>query len=121
MRRRVIFIIALSAIFFQGLMPSAWAGSEPKTYSWQDKLLRGFLNIVSSPIEVAVNIHNTTEEKNILIGWTFGLLKGLGNGFLRFGAGVVDLVTFPFNFPEENKAPLIDPEYVWEKPGPQLV
>jgi len=94
---------------------------ETNQYDWGEKLQRGALNIVTSPVEIAVGIHNTTEGKNILIGWTFGLLKGLGNGFLRFGAGVVDLVTFPFNFPEEKKAPLIDPEYVWEKPGPQLV
>ena len=35
----------------------------------------------------------------------------------RLGAGVIDLFTFPFDFPDENKAPLLEPEYVWQKPG----
>jgi len=26
-------------------------------------------------------------------------------------------VTFPFNFPDKRKGPLVQPEYVWEKPG----
>lgn len=100
---------------------SAWAGKVESQYDWSDKLQRGALNIVSSPVEIPVSIHNTTVEKNLLIGWTIGLLSGFGNGLLRFGAGVIDLLTFPFNFPEEDKGPLIDPEYVWEKPGPKYV
>ncbi len=88
-----------------------------KTYSWQDKIKRGGMNIISSPVEIARQIQITSEEKNLAQGWTVGLLEGLGQGFLRFGAGVVDVVTCPFDFPKEQKAPLIEPEYVWEKPG----
>lgn len=88
-----------------------------KTYSWQDKLKRGALNIITSPIEIARDIHVTTEEKNLLAGWTIGLVKGVGDGIVRLGAGVLDLLTFPFNFPDNQKAPLIEPEYVWQKPG----
>lgn len=101
--------------------PPAGAVTETKTYSWSDKLKRGAINIVTSPVEIARDIHNTTEEKNLLVGWTIGLVKGFGEGFVRFGAGVIDLFTFPFNFPEGRKAPLIDPEFVWEKPGPRYI
>ncbi len=107
-------LTASSALF-------AEAPSPVKSYTWQDKLKRGAINIITSPIEVARDIHNTTEEKNLLVGWTIGLVKGLGEGILRFGAGVIDLLTFPFNFPEGRKAPLLDPEYVWQKPGPKYV
>ena len=99
----------------------AYASTEVRAYNWQDKLKRGAINIVSSPVEIARDIYTTTEEKNLLVGWTVGLVKGLGEGIVRFGAGVIDLVTFPFNFPESRKAPLIDPEYVWQKPGPKYV
>ena len=107
-------LIVSSVLFAQNPTPV-------KNYTWQDKLKRGALNIVTSPVEVARDIHLTTEEKNLLVGWTIGLVKGLGEGFLRFGAGVVDLFTFPFNFPEGRKAPLVDPEYVWQKPGPKYI
>ncbi len=86
-------------------------------YTWGDKLKRGALNIVTSPVEIARQISVTSKEQSLLTGWTLGLVGGLGQGILRFGAGVIDLVTFPFDFPDSKKAPLINPEYVWEKPG----
>ncbi len=91
--------------------------SPAPAYAWTDKLKRGALNIVSSPVEIARDIQITSNEENLLKGWTIGLVKGLGDGLLRLGAGVVDVLTCPFNFPDANKSPLIHPEYVWEKPG----
>ncbi len=102
-------------------METVWAQSPAKVYTWDEKLARGGLNIVTSPVEVAREIHNTTEEKNLVIGWTIGLLRGFGSGFLRFAAGVADVFTCPFNFPEGNKGPLVDPEFVWQKPGPKYI
>lgn len=86
-------------------------------YSWGDKLGRGALNIISCPVEIARQIHLTSEEDSLLAGWTLGLLKGLGSAVVRLGAGAVDLVTFPFDWPKDGKAPLVQPEYVWQKPG----
>lgn len=86
-------------------------------YKWSDKLKRGAWNIVSSPVEIARSIYLGTREQNLAYGWTVGLIRGVGQGVVRFGAGVVDVVTFPFDFPVDGKAPLIQPEYVWEKPG----
>ena len=77
--------------------------------------------MVSSPVEVAREINITSNQKNLLVGWTIGFVHGLGEGALRFGAGVIDLFTFAFNFPDSRKAPLIDPEYVWQKPGPKYI
>lgn len=91
---------------------------EPK-YNWGDKLKRGALNIVSSPVEVARQIQITSSEQSLLAGWTIGFISGVGQGLIRFGAGIIDLFTFPFSFPNSRKAPLIEPEYVWEKPGPK--
>lgn len=93
--------------------------SNQRMYNWQQKLKRGALNVVSSPVEIAREINMTTNEKNLLNGWTVGLVKGLGSGFMRFGAGALDVLTCPFNFPDSKKGSLIEPEYVWEKPGPK--
>ncbi|MDD5216603.1 MAG: exosortase system-associated protein, TIGR04073 family [Candidatus Omnitrophica bacterium] len=93
--------------------------SVAKTYTWKGKLKRGALNIVSSPVEIARSISIESDKRSLLYGWTVGLLMGFGDGILRFGAGVVDLCTFPFDFPKKDKGPLLNPEYVWEKPGPR--
>lgn len=121
MKKNVISVtMFFLCLFLLGGSVSA-ALNVPKSYSWQDKLKRGAVNIVTSPVEIARDIHVTTEEKNLLVGWTIGLAKGLGNAVVRLGAGVVDLFTFPFDFPESRKAPLLDPEYVWEKSGPRYL
>lgn len=121
MKKRIwglVFFFILGVSVFGRL---GWAASPAKIYTWDEKLYRGAMNVVSSPIEIAYGVHTTTEEKNLFVGWTVGLLKGFGNGFLRFAVGVVDVFTCPFNFPEGNKAPLIDPEFVWLKPGPKYI
>ena len=41
----------------------------------------------------------------------------MGDGVVRFGAGVIDLLTAPFNFPDAQKDPLVNPAYVWQEPG----
>ncbi|MBI1977853.1 MAG: exosortase system-associated protein, TIGR04073 family [Candidatus Omnitrophica bacterium] len=90
-------------------------------YEWHDKLKRGTVNIITSPVEVARNIQLTSQKESLLSGWTIGLVKGAGEGVVRLGAGTIDLLTFPFNFPNAQKAPLTQPEYVWQKPGVKYV
>ena len=121
MKKTKILALFLILSFLAGGFPLMGNTAPAASYTWQDKLKRGAINIVTSPVEVARDIHNTTQEKNLLVGWTIGFVKGLGEGFLRFAAGVADLFTFPFDFPESGKGPLIDPEYVWQKPGPRYI
>jgi putative exosortase-associated protein (TIGR04073 family) len=121
MKQRRIAGILFLCVAMTGIQPAAFAMTPPDagtaSYTWSAKLKRGALNIVTSPVEVARQIHITSDEKSLLAGWTLGLGKGLGHGLLRLGAGLVDLLTFPFDFPDSEKAPLVEPEYVWEKPG----
>ena len=127
--KRIFFFSIILAFAFVGYFPAKGfavtgtetgvAASPPAIYTWNDKLKRGGMNIVSSPVEIARSIQITSNEESLLKGWTVGLVKGFGDGFLRLGAGLVDVLTCPFNFPDSNKGPLIKPEYVWEKPGPK--
>ena len=110
--------VFLSSFIFSTFLYAA-DPSQTGSYTPLDKLKRGALNTVTSPVEIGRQIHLTTEENSLLAGWTVGLVKGAGYGILRFGAGLADLLTFPFNWPDSKKAPLIEPEYVWEKPGPK--
>jgi putative exosortase-associated protein (TIGR04073 family) len=88
-----------------------------RVYSWQEKLGRGAVNIVTSPVEIARGIQVGAEREGLAYGWTAGLVQGFAKGFVRLGAGALDLLTFPFDFPQESKAPLVEPEFAWEKPG----
>ena len=112
--KKLVSIFVFVSVLLK-LAVCGWAAE----YTWFDKLKRGTLNVVSSPVEVAREIQITSNEHSLLHGWTIGLAKGAGYGFIRFGAGALDMVTAPFNFPESSKGPLIDPEYVWQKPGPK--
>lgn len=108
--------LCLVATFFFSLAPIASADLEDVGgYSAGDKLSRGILNVVSSPVEVGRSIHVTSHTQGAGYGWTIGLLKGVGMAIVRAGAGFVDVLTFPFDFPDENKAPLVQPEYPWQK------
>ena len=55
---------------------------------------RGALNVVTSPVDVIVNVVNDTKAGPPLVGTLTGIGKGVGCGVLRLGSGAVDLVTF---------------------------
>lgn len=100
------------AAFFLGLLsvPAARADND-----WGDKLGRGVLNIVASPVDLARTIHIQSNAKGPAYGWTVGIVEGLGRTLVRIGAGAIEVVTFPFDFPDEDKEPLLEPEYPWQK------
>ena len=55
---------------------------------------RGALNVVTCPVDIAVNTVNETKAGPPFVGTMTGLGKGLGCGVLRLGSGAVDIVTF---------------------------
>ena len=76
------------------------------------KLTRGFVNIVTGWVEIPKRIHETSQESGTVAGFTWGLLRGLGHGFIRTAAGCYELFTFPFPAPPGYE-PVIQPEYVF--------
>ena len=55
---------------------------------------RGALNVVTSFVDVIVNVVNETKAGPPFVGTLTGIAKGAGCGMLRLGSGAVDLVTF---------------------------
>lgn len=90
-----------------------------RQYTAGDKLARGLVNVISSPLELPRNVQNMTEEQGVLVGWTGGMAQGIGMTALRIIVGAYEIITFPIPFPEDYK-PVIEPEFVWEAPGPKL-
>ncbi len=105
-----LFVVAAMILFF-----SSTAHADGLGYDWDDKLGRGVLNMVSSPVELARTVNIQSRAKGPGYGWTMGIVEGLGRTLLRFGAGAIETVTFPFDFPKEDKSPLLSPDYPWQK------
>ena len=79
------------------------------------KLTRGAVNIVTGWVEIPKRIHETSQTSGAAAGWTWGLLRGFGYGFIRTAAGFYEFFTFPFPAPPGYE-PVIRPEYVFTEP-----
>lgn len=76
------------------------------------KLGRGAVNVVTGWVEIPKRIYETSAMQGNAAGWTWGLLRGLGYGFVRTAAGFYEVVTFPVPQPADY-ASVIHPEYVF--------
>jgi len=103
----VLSVLALSMTF---LVPGV-SFAEDTDYTWNQKLIRGATNIVTSPLEIPHDMYHESKDKNIIHGLTFGLFKGVSDGITRLGAGVIDTVFFGLKVPDAHNAPLVEPEY----------
>ena len=81
------------------------------------KAARGGINLLTGWVEIPKRIQETSTESGTAAGFTWGLLRGIGHGFIRTAAGAYELVTFPFPAPPEYKS-VIQPEYVFSDAEP---
>ena len=91
------------------------AGQEPPAFRASGalgKLARGVVNTVTGWVEVPKRIHQTSQTSGTAAGFTWGLVRGLGYGFIRTVGGIYETVTFPFPAPPDYR-PVIQPDYVF--------
>ncbi len=93
------------------LVTSADGSLQPLSYGEKigNKVLLGFANLISSPLEIPKNIINTIDQSNFFYGVFGGFIKGLVNNLGRAGCGVADLLTFPL-----PTQPIAHPLYIWD-------
>ena len=105
--RRVqpVSVFVLSALV---LCPAAISQADSAT----TKLGRGIANVITGWVEIPKRISETSQAQGTMAGITWGLLRGLGYGFVRTAAGCYELFTFPFPAPP-NYEPVIQPAYVF--------
>jgi len=89
--------------------PAAYAKNDPTDY-FPNKVLQGFTNIATGFIEIPKNIINMSNEHNIFVGMTWGVLRGTAQAISRTFVGVAELLTSPYPTGE-----LIAPAFVWER------
>ncbi len=86
-------------------------------FTWRgagSKLARGFTNVVTGWVEIPKRINETTNQSGALSGFTWGLVRGVGYGFIRTAGGAYEVVTFPFPAPSEYR-PVMQPPYVFSR------
>ena len=76
------------------------------------KLVRGAANLVTGWVEIPKRMHETSQRSGAFAGFTWGLVRGLGRGFIRTLGGAYEVITFPFPAPPHYQ-PIIQPEYVF--------
>ena len=76
------------------------------------KLVRGAANVVTGWVEIPKRIYETSQRSDPFAGFTWGLVRGLGRGFVRTAGGAYEVITFPFPAPPHYR-PIIQPEYVF--------
>jgi len=77
------------------------------------KLIRGVVNIITGWVEIPKRARQTMEDQGAMSGLTWGLLRGLGYGFVRTAAGLYETFTFPFPAPPGYES-VIQPEYIFD-------
>ena len=80
------------------------------------KLTRGATNTVTGWVEIPKRIQETMHASGAFAGFTWGLLRGIGYGFVRTAAGLYEVVSFPFPAPPGYES-VIQPEYVFTAEG----
>ena len=76
------------------------------------KLVRGAANVLTGWVEIPKRIYETSQRSGPLKGFTWGLVRGLGRGFIRTAGGAYEVITFPFPAPPHYRS-VIQPEYVF--------
>lgn len=96
------------AILLSGASP--WAMAEASYGEMvRTKLASGLTNMSFGLFEIPKNVINTSNEVNVLLGATGGVLKGTLHTVGRLLAGSVDFLTFLV-----PSQPITHPAYVWE-------
>lgn len=78
------------------------------------KLGRGLVNSVTGVVEIPKKVYMISKNDNVLLGLTWGFVKGTATGLLRTAAGVYETVTFPIPAPADFE-PMVHPEFVFEE------
>jgi putative exosortase-associated protein (TIGR04073 family) len=117
-RSFLAMVILFTTLSIAGTRGNA-STDEALEYSAPEKLKRGLANLVTFPFEVMRLIDEGIKEKNGLYAWTISPFPGAYHATKRALAGVVDVLTFPVEFPKAYRAPLVEPGYIWRRPLPE--
>lgn len=89
---------------------NANASEQSYLAGFTSKASQGFFNITTGFIEIPKNIVNISHDQNILVGMSWGLLRGVAHTVGRTLVGSAELLSSPIPSDE-----FISPPYVWDR------
>ena len=105
-----------------GLLLSFPASAHASDANPIGKLSRGAINVLTGWVEIPKNIGDNKQKAGWGAALTWGVLSGVGYGFVRTVAGAYEVLTFPFPAPP-GYAPVMQPEFVFDnttEPDPRV-
>ena len=107
--RKMLFSFLLIVLLIFNLYNPAHA------YTAADKLTRGTINLLISPLEFFQGIADAVDEHgdNIAIAIPVGICYGSWNTVQRAGVGLFEIITFPFPIPADYE-PILEEAVFFE-------
>ena len=112
-RKKVVVILGM-VLALSWAVAGFTAAADPDaetSYTANRKLGRGLANLTFGWLDVLKGIQDVTQDHNFFAGITWGTVSGAGKAIVRTGAGVYEVVTFPFPG-TQHYAPIVKPEFV---------
>ncbi len=81
------------------------------------KLGRGIANLLISPTEAFVTVGTVNTYEGNSAAYSYGVIRGVGRGIARSGAGLIEVLTFPFPCFRNSYAPLLPSDIPWIHAG----
>lgn len=95
---KVLFALVICACLLipQGFAKDVWEMAKSDSYKEKTggMLGRGFVNAITSPVDIVVQTVDKTKNGPPLIGTLTGMASGLGCTALRASSGIVDVALF---------------------------
>lgn len=100
----------LSTCLLSGLLLAPTVNADSYLSGFTSKVSQGFFNMAGGVVEIPKNIVNISSDSNILVGMSWGLLRGVAHTVDRTLIGAVEFLSSPIPSDE-----FISPAYPWER------
>jgi len=81
------------------------------------KLGRGISNLLYGWSEIPVTIAKVNKDEGNSAAASYGVVRGFGRAGARFGAGLLEILTFPIPAYRESYSPLLPSDIPWIHAG----
>lgn len=102
--------ILAACVLTGALMTASSAHADSYLAGFTNKVSQGVSNMATGFLEIPKNVINISNEHNIFVGMTWGILRGAAHGVSRTLVGSAELLTSPFPTKE-----FAAPAYAWER------
>lgn len=107
----------LSRLLIAGVVAaSVWFSTTPaQAEGRMDKLKRGLAGMALGGVEVPATLCEECRNEGWPLGISVGFFKAVGNFAAREVLGVLEFVTAPFPWPDDQYKPVFEPAYPWDR------